>query len=487
MTVRLAKSLMRPAGCWLLVVGLLFSGVAAAQVPGVAPGIPDPEHRNVIVQLFNWRFDDVRQAIPRLRQLGYSHVHVSPPQRSNERVWQWWGRYQPVDFATIAGPLGNEAEFRAMTAAAAAHGIQILVDVVLNHTVDVDEAPPGLIRVEGGRIIPDGFPQFRPEDFHERCRVEEGDSVQKCWLDNRLLDLKTESPHVRQVAKDYLRKLADLGAAGYRFDAARHIESGFFSDVLSVVPGKYAFGEIIRDHPSEFGDYLSIAEMDYYDFPLVMTMREAFAFGGDLRLLKEPAAQDRALAGTKAVTFVRNHDIDRGQHDDRGITDANGRGKYGIGWDERQGILNRDDVQLAYAYVLGREDGFPYVFADMNTLPQDQQAKDRQDDRFDDPLVVAAIRFHNLCLADTGGVSRRPDLWRIETPNAIGWQRGSDRFIVINKAAAPFDIDNLTTTLQDGEYREIRTGWPMRVQSGGTIQHWTVPPRSAVMFVRTGS
>jgi hypothetical protein len=29
-----------------------------AQVPGVAQGIPDPEHRNVIVQLFNWRFDD---------------------------------------------------------------------------------------------------------------------------------------------------------------------------------------------------------------------------------------------------------------------------------------------------------------------------------------------------------------------------------------------------------------------------------------------
>ena len=84
------------------------------------------------------------------------------------------------------------------------------------------------------------------------------------------------------------------------------------------MPGQYAFGEIIRDHLSEFGAYLSVAEMDYYDFPLVRTMREAFAFGGDLRILKDPKERGRALDGPKAVTFVRNHDIDRGQANDRG-------------------------------------------------------------------------------------------------------------------------------------------------------------------------
>jgi hypothetical protein len=131
---------------------------------------------------------------------------------------------------------------------------------------------------------------------------------------------------------------------------------------------------------------------------------------------------------------------------------------------------------------LGREDGLPYVFTDMNTLPPDQQ-----DDRFDDPLIVAGVRFHDLCLADTAGVARRPDLWRIEMPTAIGWQRGSDRFIVINKAADPFEVTNLPTSLQAGQYKEIRTGWPMQVESDGRIQHWAVPPRSAMMFVKIGS
>ena len=93
----------------------------------------------------------------------------------------------------------------------------------------------------------------------------------------------------------------------------------------------------------------------------------------------------------------------------------------------------------------------------------------------------------NLCLADTGGVSRRPDLWRIEMPNAIGWQRGTDRLIIINKAGDALDINDLRTTLQGGEYKEVRTGWPMRVQADSTIQRWSVPPRSAVMFVRVGA
>src|SRR5690242_14630500 len=93
--MRIEKFFGRLAAHWLLIGGLLLSTAALAQVPGVASGIPEPEQRNVIIQLFNWRFDDIRQVIPRLKELGYSHVHVSPPQKSNEQVWQWWGRYQP--------------------------------------------------------------------------------------------------------------------------------------------------------------------------------------------------------------------------------------------------------------------------------------------------------------------------------------------------------------------------------------------------------
>lgn len=466
------------------VVGSILAMAIAAPIAmaQVAAGIPEPDNRNVIVQMFNWRFIDITNAMPTLRALGYSHIHVSPAQKSNEHVQEWWGRYQPVDYGVIEGPLGSEAEYQQMNDAAASNGMQIIADVALNHTVDITEQPtPPFIVMSGNVVGSETFPQFSPADFHARCNADSPATEQSCWLSNNLADLNTQSSHVRNVAKTYLQKLAGLGVDGYRFDAAIHIEPEFYGDVLSVVPGKFAVGEIIKTQPSHFQAWLAQPAMDYMDFPLLKTMREAFAFGGDLRALKNPQAADRALEGPRAVTLVRNHDIDRGQANNRGL-DPGGRNTFGVGWNEGAQTLDRTDVNLAYAYILGREDGFPYVFVDMNTLPSGQQ-----DDRHDDGFVVAAMRFHNLSLAGQGGVLRREDIWRIETPNAIGWQRGTDRFVVINKAGERFEIVNLATSLQPGEYKEVRTGWRLDVQPGGTIQRWSVPERSAMMFVRIGA
>ena len=81
------------------------------------------------------------------------------------------------------------------------------------------------------------------------------------------------------------------------------------------------------------------------------------------------------------------------------------------------------------------------------------------------------MRFHRLSLAGRGGVPRRANIWSIETPTPFSWQRGTDRFVVINKAGERFEIVNLATSLQSGEYKEVRTGWRLDVQPGGTMQH----------------
>src|SRR5690242_9041421 len=61
-----------------LLVGLcLMCSVTAcplqAAINGVAGGIPEPDNRKVIVQLFNWRFTEIRQVLPQLKAIGYSH------------------------------------------------------------------------------------------------------------------------------------------------------------------------------------------------------------------------------------------------------------------------------------------------------------------------------------------------------------------------------------------------------------------------------
>jgi alpha-amylase len=470
----------------VLLVGLSLMCCAAARplqatINGVAAAIPEPEHRNVIVQLFNWRFTEIRQVLPQLQAIGYSHVHVSPAQRSNEKVWQWWGRYQPIDFSKIQGPLGTEDEFREMNAEADRKGIKIIADVVLNHTIDITEMPaPDFVTLNADQtvIVSDKFPEFKPSDFHSRCNIQDNDinSVRTCWLSNSLCDLKTESSRVRSVAKAYLKKLVGLGVDGFRFDAAKHIEPEFFTEVLRAVPNTYAFGEVITADPD---DVPQLPALDFYDFPLVATMKQAFGLNGNLDMLKNPASQKRALPGSRAITFVRNHDIDRGQANDRGL-DQGSQNTFGIGWNGPNDALTESDIILAYAYIFGREDGLPYVFVDMNT----PTSNDKRKDVFDDQRLVAFIRFHNLCLAGQDGVQRRQDiLLDLKSPNAIGWQRGTDRLVLINKAAEPLALRDLATTLKPGRYIEVHEGWPLDVQNDGRIQKWDVPAQTAVMFV----
>ena len=175
---------LRLTGVLLILSGIVFAPrPLLATIPGIASGIPEPAQRNVIVQLFNWPFQDITRVLPQLKTLGYSHIHISSPQRSNEVVWQWWGRYQPIDLSVIAGPLGSERDFQMLNEEANRQGIQVLVDVVFNHTVDITELPePNFVELKDNQISSEKFPQFEPMDFHRRCRIDDSDPtrVQQC-------------------------------------------------------------------------------------------------------------------------------------------------------------------------------------------------------------------------------------------------------------------------------------------------------------------
>ena len=466
---------------WLILFWCWALYPTRADVDGIAPGVPEPKGREVIVQLFNWPFTKITETLPELKRLGYSHVHVSPPQESNERVLTWWGRYQPVDFSFIKGPLGTEEQFREMNALADRLDIKIIADVVLNHTIDLNDVPKPSVTFDPttGEMISYKFPLFRPSDFHPLCSIDDSNinSVRKCWLDMRNADLKTETPRVREIARTYLKKLVDLGVDGFRFDAAKHIEPDFFADVLAAVPNTYAFGEVIEGDPRKFPQTEAIA---FYDFPLVATMKKAFGPGGDLDLLRSPAAQHRALPGPKAVTFVRNHDIDRGQADDRGL--LGGQDTFGVGWRGAENELIEPDIVLAYAYIFGREGGVPYVFVDMEPTTE----RDKRKDRFNDKRVVAFIRFHNLCLDEQEGGPRPEEPVDLGSDNAIGWQRGKDRLVMINKSGDKLPLRNLQTTLKPGRYLEVHEGWLLEVRSDSTIAEWDLPAQTAAMFVPQG-
>ncbi len=400
--------------------------------------LPSPSKRNAIVQMFNWRFEDIEQKLPVLHALGYSYVQISPPQKSHPGN-EWWARYQPVDFTTIDGPLGDEDDLRSLCAAAAQHDMQVIADVVLNHLAN----HPHYIRCEGCEITYVGFPRYTREDLRGPCDYP-GDP-RKGWLGGHpgLPDLKTESPYVRSEARRYLRLLYDLGIRGYRFDAALHIEPDFFATALQGLEHIFAYGEFVVTHANQI-DPAYYALMDAHDFPLARSMKQAFKLGGSLRLLENVERESGAIDGPAAVTFVTHHDI---------VTAQEEMSLFFI----KDGI----DQQLAMAFILMRRDGTPFIFVD----------------DYDAPHVKAGLHFHNLALDAT-------EQWLYRDDNCLVLQRGRRQFGIINKSGDTWHPPPIASTLKRGAYEDLLSGAACTLEERGPLGGLTVPPRSAQFWVR---
>jgi (1->4)-alpha-D-glucan 1-alpha-D-glucosylmutase len=75
-------------------------------------------------------FDDARALVPYLRDLGVSHLYLSPSFQAREGSTHG---YDVVDPTQISDALGGEGAFRALAATAREAGLGIVLDVVPNH------------------------------------------------------------------------------------------------------------------------------------------------------------------------------------------------------------------------------------------------------------------------------------------------------------------------------------------------------------------
>ena len=79
-------------------------------------------------------FAQARELVPYLRDLGVSHLYLSPSLRAREGSQHG---YDVIDPRHISEALGGEEEFRALASA----GLGVLLDIVPNHMAAVDENP----------------------------------------------------------------------------------------------------------------------------------------------------------------------------------------------------------------------------------------------------------------------------------------------------------------------------------------------------------
>jgi len=219
----------------------IFLYASAYKDPLTVPG------RTVMIHLFEWKWNDIASECERfLAPKGYAAVQISPPSEhaiiQDGNIYRpWWQSYQP-DSYNLVSRSGNEQQCRDMINRCNAVGVRIYVDAVINHMTGVCVKGSGSA---GSNFDADlrSFPSvpYGENDFNDRkCRSSSGSienygdiyQVRDCKMSG-LTDLATGNEYVRNKIAEYLNNLIDIGVAGFRIDAAKHMWPGDLQAIFS--------------------------------------------------------------------------------------------------------------------------------------------------------------------------------------------------------------------------------------------------------------
>ncbi|GAA2049668.1 alpha-amylase family protein [Nocardiopsis rhodophaea] len=316
---------------------------------------------SVIVHLFQWRWESVaRECADVLGPNGYGAVQVSPPQEhvvlpsAEGAEYPWWQDYQAVSYKIDNTRRGTAADFAAMVETCRESGVKVYVDAIVNHTTGPGRGTGSAGSSWQGDAYAYPAVPYTSRDFND-CRHDiadwnDPDEVWNCEL-LALRDLKTSRPNVRTEITDYLNGLIDLGVAGFRIDAAKHIPATDLQAIyagLHDVPG-YGGPPYVYQEVKEGGGPDAIKPWGYTPLGDVTDFRFHATVGtavrdGRLNGLLDAVDHDMAVAADEAVVFIDNHDT---QRDDVSIS--------------YQGMGARHD--LAQTFMLAQPYGTPKVMS----------------------------------------------------------------------------------------------------------------------------
>nr|KAF6290155.1 hypothetical protein mMyoMyo1_000651 [Myotis myotis] len=305
----------------------------AQYAPNTKPG------RTSIVHLFEWRWADIALECERyLGPKGFGGVQISPPNENviiNNPSRPWWERYQPISYK-LCTRSGNEDEFRDMVTRCNNVGVHIYVDAVINHMCG-NGVSPGTSSTCGSFFNPGSrdFPSvpFSAWDFNDgKCRTASGDienyndayQVRDCRLVG-LLDLALEKDYVRSKVAEYMNRLIDIGVAGFRIDASKHMWPGDMKAVLDKLQPLNTTWFPEGSKPFIYQEVIDlggepIKSSDYFDNGRVTEFKYGAKLGTVLRkwhgekmaYLRNWGEGWGFMPSDRALVFVDNHDNQRG-------------------------------------------------------------------------------------------------------------------------------------------------------------------------------
>ncbi|KAM0749003.1 glycoside hydrolase [Meredithblackwellia eburnea MCA 4105] len=440
-----------------------------------------PKKVNTIVQLFEWNWDSIaRECTQTLGPAGFGYAQVSPPSESILGT-QWWTDYQPVSY-NLTSKRGTRAQFASMVSACQAAGVDIIVDAVLNH-MTLSTAVPG-VGTAGNSYSAYNYPAvpYVESDFHSPCTVDfsNTESTYDCQL-NGLVDLKTETDHVRTIEAAYLSDLQSLGVAGFRIDAAKSIPVADIQAIIGKLATKpYIVQEVFYNYGDPVQPYMYLPAGDVFEFRAVSALQSAFVGGAGLQgLLQWPGSG--WVDSASAVVFVLNQDSERGTP--AAVTYQSPNNAY----------------ILAHIFLLAQSYGSPTVYSGYNFTDANQGGPADASGRTLDVTcgtsgwrceqewrqITAMVAFHNAVVG-----TAQNNVYSASS-NQISFGRGKVGHVAINYAGTPW-VASLETSMPDGSYCDIihdtdpsftscKSATSVLVKSG--ILTVTIPPYDAVAIV----
>ncbi|MEH0759311.1 alpha-amylase [Vibrio sp. 16] len=438
---------------------------------------------DVILHAFDWPYELVTKRAKEIAQAGYKTVLVSPPMKSlkTKAGTQWWQRYQPQDYRIIDNQLGNTDDVKTMIAELKQYDIRVYADVVFNHmanesSVRTDLQYPSDKELADYQTEADYFeqqklfgdltePLFDYPDFVEAFGIKDWED--KWQVQNGRITGGPQDPglptlrvcdNVVTQQQNYLLALKKLGFKGFRIDAAKHMTLEHLQQVWTeeICQDTHIFGEIITSGGATKPEYelflepfLAHTRFGAYDFPLFQVTYDALEAGGSLKSWVDPYCFGQALSQRRAITFAITHDIPNNQVFENLVMDE------ALEW-------------LAYSYILGRDGGVPLIYTDLDTSGYlDKRGNPRWLNAWNDPKMLAAIRFHNSVHGEPMKVIEASD-------DVLVFSRGEKGIVIINKSKRAQTIEltsehNWTDLLSGRDYSSAKGRVEMRVAGISSI------------------
>ena len=391
------------------------------------------------VHLFEWKWKDIATECENfLGPKGFDAVQISPP-HEHINVQNWWARYQPVSFTNLTSRGGTEGELREMVRRCKAAGVKIYADVVMNNWASYGG---GGIGTGGSRWTPRNYPDLGPENFHNyNCTVDNYYDENNVW-DCGLLDmpdLHTGKPYPQDYSAAYIRRLTDMGIAGFRIDAAKHIRPHELDAILAKAGRPWVSLEVIGApkeavQPSEYTHIGQVTEFGYG-----VNLKKHF--DGQIKNLRGIGEGWGLLPSSSATVFVVNHDRER-NHGGGDMYSYRDGSKYNIA----------NVFMLAYPY------GYPvimsgYDFTDTEVGPPSSGPANctnrawNCDHRWSN--IANMVGFRNYTIG-----AWSVDNWYDNGNNFIAFGRGDKGFVAINNEGHSV-TETLYTGMPAGTYCDV--------------------------------